>query len=96
MTTVIFSKNKDESEAKFTLVHPPDSRCSCIPGLGFCSHLYGFMLLLMIIQMTTEDAAEFFTIILPENTDDITTEFLDIHTILSFQRQNDVKIKKKY
>jgi hypothetical protein len=84
-TTPIFSRDKNDPNAKFRFVRPPDSRCGCTPGQGFCSHMYGFMLLIIMIQRSEYSALEFLQCALALNIDEITSEFLDVGTLLSFE-----------
>ncbi len=50
------------------------------PGQGFCSHVYGIMLLMIMIQRSDYYALEFLQCSLALNIDAITSEFLDVGT----------------
>lgn len=83
--TTIISRDKNDPNAKFLFARPPDSRCGCTQGQGFCSHMYGFIHLMIMIQRSDYSALEFLQCAFALNINEITSDFLDVGTLLSFE-----------
>ena len=67
---------------KYNFLPSPTSRCACVDGLGFCSHMLAMIFFFRQCQLCPGESYSWHKAVMPDFVDDISTKIVPLSYIV--------------